>query len=243
MGIDSMSIGSDSDLLTALGFSKSEAGARLGRTRQAIDAGLSGNRRDYFKPHEIAVLLLMARRRGRPIELEAITQYLAQSRASLELSDFEDLLQAGSADSMLLSEPWEDLWIIIPDYRRLRRDAKDSLPTPFATLMALPAKFPDARITYVCAASFERDLLRSDLEAGVGSAADAVNIVDAIPAAAQMTMIVANAWSGPKTFVPTTDGFVRVEYFEGDHLVQNLLKLFPDCFPPQRRDRAVVGRV
>jgi hypothetical protein len=218
-------IETDAGLLAALGFREREAGDLLGRTRQAINAGAAG-RTDYFKIHDIVMLLLEARILGKVIEDEAIRTYLLRTRGADGLKRV-DALFGPIGGQRLTATSWTEVWVMLPDYRHLRRDAGSGAASPYATVVTLPDQLPQTLIRYICASPVELAFLQKDLEDRESYPAPHVLLRDAVPAAAQMTMIIADPNGRPVVFVPSLDGFVEVAYFDGQHLVDQLRLLFP----------------
>lgn len=134
---------------------------------------------------------------------------------------------SNAGDLELTTTRWSEVWIILPDFRHLKRDSGRDRNSAYRTVVSLPREQPTARFRYVCASPIERELLRGDVDGGVALNHGRVRITDAVAAASQMTMVIGDPHERAAVFVPTKAGFTRIAYYETEYTVKNLLTLFP----------------
>jgi len=70
-------IDSDSALIEALQFTQEETADLIGKTRQAVNSGIT-TKTHYFKGPEVLALMLRARQLGRVFNSQAIYEHVAR---------------------------------------------------------------------------------------------------------------------------------------------------------------------
>jgi len=140
----------------------------------------------------------------------------------------------------LFDTAWEEIWVILPDYRHLRRNERSD--PRWSVLLDLPRR-GGCTIRYICSSPVDTDYLDDDLLQDAGAYdTNRVILDDHIVAAAQMSIIVANPNTRrPSIYVPTERGWVRVAWEDPANEVRRLQLLFPDLLPEQKTS-AIGGR-
>lgn len=211
----SVTIGSDRELLGALGLSETQAADILDRTRQAVNAAFVAkrDRRGYFKPSDIILLRMAARAAGHDFDDQAVIGYVREVHKSAAAE------RVRSAFGMLAARPdlstAEEAWVILPDFARLRSTSPDHA----ATIKGLAHDFPHTRLVYLSGSPFQEDALKDFVGMVGDNEGERVFFMSENIIGAQPTMLIAN----PRGHAPTVSLLVPAGFMTTPHLSGSLI--------------------
>lgn len=226
-------ITTDKAALEALGLNEGDAAAILGRRRQSVNAALGkgSQRDDYFSVAEMLALCLAAKGRGHKVDDSVLAGYLRKHRSEKDAQDF--LTGFGAFGPPDVSE-FDELWVVIPDFVRVRTETPERVEDyrAFANDNGL------GRVVFLCGSPIHRDALRSFLGLPEHAGADdRVIVISDSMISAQMSMLIGNPKGKPSVFALTKAGFLSTPYVDS-----GLLSEFIQQRIPQLRDLRQVQR-
>lgn len=199
-------IQTDSELLSRVGLSFTEAAQFLYRSRQAVCQAL-GRNDQYFKPCDWLTLRLAADAKARDpaaaaTHLDLISEYVSRHWGDAAAEQVRT--GYGQMQATLDPSAYEELWVLVPDVGYLTAN----LPDQAAFLRALPRLAPDATIVYAFSSGFERRAYLTKVESGGIERGQIIYIDDAM-IAAQFTMLIGDPKGAPDFWVLSQSGFQR----------------------------------
>ncbi|RYG88305.1 MAG: hypothetical protein EON59_04875 [Alphaproteobacteria bacterium] len=216
-----MTIGSDRELLAALGLTETQAADILDRTRQAVNAAFVADRdrRGYFKPSHIILLRMAARAAGHDFDDQAVIAYV---RAVHKAAAAE---RVRSAFGMLATRPdlsaAAEAWVILPDFARLRTMSPDHADT----IRSLAYDFPQTRLVYLTGSPFQEDSLKAFVGPVGDNEGDRVFFMSENLVGAQPTMLITNPRGhAPAVSLLVPAGFISTPHVSGGLIASLLAK-------------------
>lgn len=205
-------IGSDKELLDALGLSEVEAATALGRSRQSLyQAGLT-QRQDYFKRSDLISLVFEAQVRSNSINLSDVYDYIGQTRPS-DL-DVIRTLSASDAQEPRLRE-YGELWIVIPDLAYLTQSHPEA-----KSMFVRLASESGVNVRFFVSNEPDRALLISDLNQAHRTTVAVEPWMGAIP-----YLIIGDPEGAADCYVFAGGRFLRHDWYGGPKLALLLRSL------------------
>lgn len=151
-------LASDLELVRKLGFSDSFLSKLLGKTRQAVNRGLKGNKQAiYLKDHEMAKIFEHCKSHQLSVVPE-IENYIRKTRPR------DSVVNIISADGAFLSEETllraQNVFIVVPDYRFFRKSYASAVSMLLKRITARPEG-----VTIITVDRGDADYLARDLRA------------------------------------------------------------------------------
>lgn len=216
-----MKIECDGDLRRKLGLTDADIGGILGRSRQAVNIGMSQKPEMYFRPQDWILIFLALRSKGAVDEAAALLSYLRE-----KYSEQQDVLErilgplGGSVGTSQMPRS-STVHYVVSDYRHFRERNQKS-----ADFMISQALDPDVEFRLDTATKIEVDMVSREIREKRGSrdVERTLQNIRCIPEADQYPYMVCldAGRQSERFFVCLSDRFVEMDVVRGRSLYHYL---------------------